>query len=228
VKALPLATDPGDCWNRIGVRGDRSCPELATVVHCQNCPVFAAAGRHFLDAPSPDGYLEEWTARLAEPEAEQARDLESVLVFRVGGEWLALPVQALVEVLPLRPVHRIPFRGGLLAGLVNVRGELHLSVRLDRLLGAGAAPGQNGEAAVDDGRGAARLLVAQRGGEAWVFPVDEVDRVHRFPAAELTGVPPTLGRATGRFTRGVFRCDGRAVGYLDEGRLFEALRTKVR
>jgi chemotaxis-related protein WspD len=226
VNRLPLATDRGDCWNRIGVRGDRSCPELATVVHCHNCPVFAAAGRRFLDAPSPDGYLEEWTRRLAEPEAAEARDLESVLVFRVGGEWLALPVTTLVEVLPLRPVHRIPFRGGLLAGLVNVRGELHLAVRLDRLLGVGAAPDRNGEAG--GGRGAARLLVVRRGAEAWVLPVEEVDGVHRFPAAELTGVPPTLARAAGRFTRGVFRCEGRPVGYLDDGRLFEALRAKVR
>ena len=33
--------DLDDCWNRIGVRGDRSCPELARVIHCHNCPVFS-------------------------------------------------------------------------------------------------------------------------------------------------------------------------------------------
>src|SRR4029077_5730556 len=27
-----------DCWNRIGVRGDASCPELKHHVHCRNCP----------------------------------------------------------------------------------------------------------------------------------------------------------------------------------------------
>ena len=31
-----------DCWNRIGVRGDRSCPELKQYVHCRNCPVYSA------------------------------------------------------------------------------------------------------------------------------------------------------------------------------------------
>ena len=56
---LPSAKPASDCWNVIGVRGDRSCPELTTVVHCHHCPVFAAAGRTFLDAPSPPGYLEE-------------------------------------------------------------------------------------------------------------------------------------------------------------------------
>ncbi|NEN98182.1 MAG: chemotaxis protein CheW, partial [Moorea sp. SIO3I7] len=24
-----------DCWNQIGVTGDRSCPELKTFIHCR-------------------------------------------------------------------------------------------------------------------------------------------------------------------------------------------------
>jgi chemotaxis-related protein WspD len=223
---LPLATARDDCWNRIGVWGDRSCPELAGVVHCHNCPVFSAAGRRFLDGRSPDGYLEEWTARLAEPEAEEAHDLQSALAFRLGSEWLALPVAALLEVIPLQPVHRIPFRGGLLAGVVNVRGELHLSVRMDNLLGITRDVESDGAA---NGKAAPRLLVVGRAGEVWVFPVDEVDRVRRFPAAALGPGPPTLGRASARFTRGVFRTSGgRAVGLLDDARLFEVLRARVR
>jgi chemotaxis-related protein WspD len=225
VTTLPTRTAQADCWNRIGVWGDRSCPELATAVHCHSCPVFSAAGRRFLDGESPPGYLEEWAARLAVPEDAEAGDLQGVLVFRLGGEWLALPVGALLEVIPLRPVHRIPFRGGLLAGVVNVRGELHLSVRMDHLLGITRGADQDG---TPSATAVARLLVVGRGAEVWVFPVDEVDRVHRFPAADLGAVPPTLGRAAARFTRGVFRCGSRAVGFLDERRLFEALRTKVR
>src|SRR5947209_7840285 len=96
--SLPVVTEVRDCWNTIGVRGDRSCPELVEFVHCQNCPVFAAAGRGLLDAPSPEGYLEEWTERLAEELEELSCDTRSVLVFRVADEWLALPVEALVEV----------------------------------------------------------------------------------------------------------------------------------
>jgi chemotaxis-related protein WspD len=225
VTTLPLNSAQADCWNRIGVWGDRSCPELATAVHCHSCPVFSAAGRRFLDGESPPGYLEEWTARLAAPEETEAGDLQGVLVFRLGGEWLALPVGALLEVIPLRPVHRIPFRRGLLAGVVNVRGELHLSVRMDHLVGITRGAGEEVAPAA---KAVPRLLVVGRGAEVWVFPVDEVDRVHRFPAAALAPAPPTLGRAAARFTRGVFRCAGRAVGFLDEGRLFEALRTKVR
>ena len=220
-----------DCWNRIGVWGDRSCTELTEVIRCPNCPVFVSAGRDFLAGPSPPGYLEEWTARLAEPEAETAGDLHSVLVFRIGGEWLALAVQTLIEVTSLRPVHRVPFRSGLLAGLVNVRGELYLAVRVDQLLGIQReldriSPANPADKTVSPGP--PRLLVVRQKAETWIFPVDEVDRFHPVPGNDLAPVPPTLAQATARFTRGVFRCAGRAVGYLDEGKLFEALRTRVR
>ncbi len=135
--ALPMSLlDTSEqCWNRIGIRGDRTCPELVTYTHCHNCPVFAAAGRRFLDAPSPKGYLEEWTARGSRPTTSARGEECSVIVFRLGEEWLALPVAVLVEVTRMRAIHRIPHRGGLLAGLANIRGELLLCIRLDLLLG---------------------------------------------------------------------------------------------
>jgi chemotaxis-related protein WspD len=226
---LPMTAERQDCWNRIGVWGDRSCPELTAVIHCHNCPVFSDAGRRFLASPPPDGYLEAWTARLAEKEDEESTEVQGVLIFRLGDEWLALPVTALREVISLRPIHRIPFHEGLLAGVVNVRGELHLSIRMDHLLGLSHREDVNGDRSPSPGRKAVpRLLVAGHGTETWVFRVDEVDRVHRLAMGELKPVPPTLGRAAIRFTRGVFCCPDRAVGLLDEERLFEVLRTSVR
>ena len=71
------------CWHKIGVWGDRSCPELAAVTHCHNCPVFAAAGRRFLDAPSPPDYLDEWTDRLA------TADDASYAIFELTGGVIA-------------------------------------------------------------------------------------------------------------------------------------------
>ncbi len=221
--ALPTTHDR--CWARIGVWGDRSCPELTAAVHCHNCPVFGAAGRGFLEGPPPAGYLDEWTARLAEPAEARAGDRRGVLVFRLGGEWLALSVTALHEVIPVRPVHRVPLRGGLLAGIVNVRGELHLAVHLDRLLGIARAAG---DPAAPAARAIPRLLVAGRPGATWVLPADEVDRVHRIAAADLAAAPPTLDRAAAHYSRGVFRRADRAIGWLDEERLFETLRTSVR
>jgi chemotaxis-related protein WspD len=220
--SLPVVTD---CWNKIGVRGDHSCPELPRVVHCHNCAVFAGAGRRFLDAPSPEGYLEEWTKRLAAPIETASSDLVGVLIFRLAEEWLALSVQALVEVTTPRPVHRVPHRGGVLAGLVNIRGELALCARLDLILGVEAG---DSVAVSRSGRSLGRLLVVERDGERWVFAVDEVDQVRRFESREIVSVPATVGRATARLSRGVFHWQGRAIGLLDDERLFQTLRARTR
>lgn len=226
---LPLLPEQPDCWNRIGVWGDRSCPELDGVVHCHNCPIFRAAGRRFLASPAPEGYQDDWTARLAAEEDQEVADRQGVLIFRLGDEWLALPVAALHEVLSIRAIHRIPFHGGLLAGVVNVRGELHLAIRMDHLLGITARAKEEGDRApAPGGKSVPRLLLAGRGAETWVFRVEEVDRVHRLANREVKPVPPTLRRAATRYTRGVFNSKDRAVGLLDEGRLFEVLRTSVR
>lgn len=215
----PLATVPAtDCWNRIGVRGDGSCPTLAEVVHCQNCPVFAAAGRRFLDAPAPPGYRDEWTARLASIDDEDTCEGTSVLVFRLADEWLALPVPVLVEVTPLKPVRRVPHRTGVLAGVVNMRGELTLCAHLGKVLGIA-----NG--AISD---TGRMLVVRRDSDRWAFAVAEVDRVHRVPNASVGRPPATVARAASHLTRGVFPLGDRAVGLIDEGRLFDTLRAKLR
>ena len=215
-----IATDA--CWHKIGVWGDRSCPELQKFTHCHNCPVFATAGRRFLDAPSPPGYLDEWRDRLATPEELAAHDEFSVLVFRLGDEWLALPVSVLVEVTPLRVPHRIPQRGGLLAGVVNIRGELHLCVRLELLLGI--APSDKPGGAKNN----PRLIVIRNAAEGWAFTADEVDQVHRVPGQSLTPAAPTLSRAVAKLTRGVFTISDHSVGLLDDVRLFQAIRERVR
>jgi chemotaxis-related protein WspD len=227
--SLPTNEDRTDCWSSIGVWGDRSCSELPPVVHCHNCSVFQAAGRRFLAGPAPEGYLESWTTRLAETDKQEGGEGRGVLIFRLGDEWLALPVVALREVVSLRPVRRIPFQTPLLAGAVNVRGELHLAIYLDRLLGQTYSPDDKSTLSSSDDFGSnRRLIVAGDSNHTWVFPVDEVDRVYRLIPAELKPVPPTLGRATVRLACGVFRNRDRAVGLLDEGRLFEVVRTGLR
>lgn len=218
--ALTVLDPQEQCWNKIGIRGDRSCPELLKHTHCNNCPVFAAAGRRFLDAPTPTGYLDEWTSRLAGRDGTRDGDETSVLVFRLGDEWLALPVAVLVEVTRPRVLHRVPHRGGLLAGMVNIRGELQLCVRLDLLLGTTVVEGDD-----EDLR---RLVVIRRDSEGWVFAADEVDQVHRVLVPDLSSAAPTLARSHGKLTRGVFPHENRSVGLLDDARLFQALRERLK
>ena len=210
------------CWDRIGVGGDRSCPELVQHAHCRNCPVFASAARTFFDRPPPPDYLTEWTALLACPEPESDRDRLSAVIFRLHGEWLALATACLVEVTLPRPIHRIPQRSNhVLAGLVNIRGQLHLCVSLHGALGI-EPPDK-----VPIGQSAAgqqRLLVIEHRGERWVFAADEVHGVEPINRDRLRKVPGTLSNPAHHFSQAVFSWQDRHVGLLDEERVLAVFR----
>lgn len=223
-------TDPAvpaidDCWNRIGIAGDRTCPELETYVHCRNCPVFAHAAGRFFDRPAPEGYLADWSRRLAAPvPASDAKDL-SLLIFRLRDECLALPSRAVVEVTTTRPFHRIPHRSNdTLLGLVNLRGQLHLQVSLHGLLGVNdhATPPTPSPTGGKDDK--PRLVVIRGDGETWVFEADQVLGVHRFAKSRLDNVPSTLANPAYSFSRAVIDWQGKSVGLLDDPRVFSALR----
>src|SRR5262249_47283427 len=131
-------------------------------------------------------------------------------------------IRRAVEVAPARTARRIPHRSDrLLAGLVNIRGELHLCASLYELLGV--------EPPAPDPAGGARprLLVVGHRQRRWVFAVDEVLGVSRPSLRELRPVPVTLARGVAHYTRGVFTLEGRDVGLLDEDQVFEALKRRV-
>jgi chemotaxis-related protein WspD len=221
----PAAT-VASCWNEIGVMGDHTCPELTRAIHCRNCGVFAAAAEAFLHRPAPPGYLAEWSRCLDDDDpctsdgSGTLRQGLGVVVFRLGAEWLALPATVVVEVTPVRPVHRIPHRSNeLLAGLVNLRGQLHLCASLHRLLGT--EPGPTADAHGPDH--AARMIVIRREAESWVFIADQVLAVPRVPLDLLQSVPATLANPAVSFSKSLFQWLDRSVGLLDESRLFDAL-----
>ncbi len=218
--SLPLMTPVGDCWNRIGVGGDRTCPALEEHVHCRNCPVFAEAARGFFNRRAPEGYLAEWAELLGRPAEKGSADDSALLVFRLGGEWLALALSVVAEVTALRPVHRVPHRSNrVFAGLVSLRGQLQLCVSLHGLLGVTPT-----DPAVDPSSNP-RLVVIRKDSETWAFPAEEVSGVHRVARDRLQKVPSTLANPLGSFGRAIFaRDDGRSVDVLDEPRVFESLR----
>ena len=211
------------CWRHVGVGGDRTCAELATFIHCRNCPVLAAAARRFFDRPAPSGYLESWQTILEQPAADLDADASSVLIFRLGNEWLSLPTAVLVEVTQPRQLHRLPHRSGtIIAGIVNIRGQLQVCIRLEGLLGLDATAKEPPIAALT-----ARLLVVERAGARWAFRVDEVAGVHRVPKRSLRDVPATVSGADTRATVALFAWQDRTVGLLDEARLLDGLPRQI-
>jgi chemotaxis-related protein WspD len=213
-----------DCWNRIGVRGDRSCAELRRHIHCRNCPVFSAAARARLDVPAPAGFRQTATEHFARPAQAEAgyavsADTQSVIVFRLRAEWYAIRTAVCLEIADLRPIHSLPHRrDGAVLGVANVRGGLLVCVSLAFILGVTAQP----EAAPAQSRRAAvpRLLVTRGSAGAVVFPVDEVQGMERFRARDLKDIPATVARARATYTQALMPLGDRTVGLLDEQLLF--------
>jgi chemotaxis-related protein WspD len=237
-----------DCWNRIGVRGDGSCPRLAGYIHCRNCPVHDAAAARVLDrereeaAGAVPGH--EALYRQAERSPGDEADTTSWLVFRIGDEWLGLPTPIFQQVAQLRPIHSLPHRRHrAVLGVVNVRGTLLVCASLARLFGIaselgqdGRRPGQQSGQPGVDARDLARLLVVEPGGDAGergdagnpiVFPVDAVDGVHRFARADFQPVPATLASMSASHAVAVTAWKGGTVGLLDAAKLFETLNRSL-
>ena len=210
-----------DCWNRIGVRGDKSCPLLVEHVHCRNCPVYAKAAIELLDRYALDRSAEDLLAVVDEryqalPAGVASR---SLLVFRLADEWLALPTRSLIEVANLQPVHSLPHqRARALLGVANVRGELVPCLSLVELLGV-----DGNAAAVGNGRTVPRMIILAAEGGAVVAPVDEVDGIHRIELKRLEAGAATSSHAANRFTQAVIHFRGRSVRVLDEVSLLSAM-----
>lgn len=221
--SVPAAPGLADCWNKIGVSGDSSCPELPKHVHCRNCPVYSAAGAALLNRELPVHYREEWTEHFAKEKSRAAPGKLSSVIFRIGSEWLALPSRVFHEVAEYRPIHSLPHRhNGLVLGLVNFRGELLACVSLSRLLGLERESVRQKPCKVYE-----RLVVAEWQGTLLTFPVHEVHGIHRYNPEEVQESPATIALACTTFTRGMIIWEGRKVGCLDENSLFATLNRSL-
>jgi chemotaxis-related protein WspD len=184
--------------------------------------------------------------------ATSERNGVAVLIFRIGQEWLAFRTQTVAEVTLPRPVHRIPHRSNdVLIGLVNLRGQLQLCISLAGLLGVewteGAHPSSSPQARPDveaagTGSGADshggpgekftaapgnRLVVLRDRdrAETWVFPAEEVVGVHRLARSQVGGVSSSLANPDVSFSQAILSWQDRSVSFLDEQRVFAALRS---
>lgn len=205
-----------DCWNRIGVRGDRSCPQLEEHIHCRNCPVHAAAAISLLDRYSLGS--EHLELAPVEAVAKGVEEGRPHLIFRLGEEWLGLPTRALAEVAPACVVHSLPHqRSPALLGVANVRGTLVACISLGELLGLDSRT-----VARDATRIVPRMLILAATGGPILSPVDEVDGIHELDEKAIVAASAQSHAANDRFTHGVMQWRNRSIRLLDQNALLDA------
>lgn len=184
-----------------------------------------SAASRLLDCEMPEDYRAEWTAIVSARQHKVDAGKKSVLVFRIGAEWLSISTSVLQEIAELPQVHRLPHRrGGLLNGLVCVRGELLLSIALDVLLQITKLPDDRQAEAQNSH---ARLLICDKKGSRFAFPVNDILGVRTYIPRDLKEIPATLAKAVSRHAMGVLKMENRVVGYLDDERLFQYLDKNI-
>ncbi|MNE55868.1 CheW-like domain protein [compost metagenome] len=185
---------------------------LVEHIHCRNCAVYASAATRLLDRYS-----------LSQDAHEQAQVQEegggrSMLLFRLGEEWLALATRCLVEVAPLQPVHSLPHqRSRALQGVANVRGALVPCLSLADLLDLDVLGTASTSARVMP-----RMLIIAAAGGSVVVRVDEVDGIHGLDPERLVH-----DKGETRFTAAVLQWRGRSVRVLDEEQVLSAVNRSL-
>jgi len=213
------------CWTTIGIRGDRSCPELSKHVHCRNCQRYESAVRGLLNHEPPETYVEEFTKIIAEPEIKEAGQKQTVMVFRLGAEWLALPAGLFVELARPRPIRRIPHRSNaIFLGLVSIRGDIQLCFSVGGLLDV--HPAEDGKAAPSAGL-LRRFCVISKLNRTLVFPADEVHGLGGYAENELQPVPVTVAKTLQKYTVGVITINNRQTGLINDDLLLAAFERSL-
>lgn len=217
-----------DCWNKIGVWAkskQRTCARLEDVIHCANCEIFSQAGKTLLEGEAPVGYLEEWAKLLSVKKIKKNYHTRSIILFRLGDEWLGIETGLLDEVVSMRAVHSIPHRrSSILNGLTNIRGELQLCISLGKLMSItrGEIAGTNVVKGIYE-----RMVVMSFNGVKFVFPVSEVRGVYRFGDNEVQDSPATAMNCSVHYIKGMLDIEGRHVGIIDHELLFPALERVI-
>jgi len=211
-----------DCWNTIGVwrKTDKKCEKLSDVIHCYNCDVYSNAGRSLLNRESPEGYTNEWADILAEQKTEQSSGMQSAIVFRLGAEWLALPVMVVNEISLLKNIYAIPHnKNNAIKGMVNIRGELVICMSLGNLFGIE----KPNEELIDEEHSINRLIMIREKKGHVVFPVSEIDGIIHYNPAKLSPAPDTIKSSTSNFIIGISNSNERNIGCIDHTALIEKI-----
>lgn len=216
-----------DCWNTIGVwrSGTQKCEKLDDVTHCYNCSVYADAGRSLLNRPAPDGYGDEWADVLATEKKAKSKDSVSAVVFRLGSEWLALPVNMINEITLLRNIYDIPHnKNKKIRGMVNIRGELIVCMSLGYLLGVDKPD----EDLINEEHSINRLIMIREKNGYVVFPVSEIDGIMYYDPEKIVAAPDTIRNSNLNFIHGVASFNDKNIGCIDHKILIDNIASTLK
>lgn len=186
----------------------------------------AASARKLLERPPESVYIEQWTELVVKEKGESKASTEkSLVIFRLGLEWFALPTIVFFDVAPVRVIHKIPHRSDqVIRGLVNLKGRLVLCVDLYHLLEIAPVSESNANSQQEKIK---RMLSIQSEEGEWIFIVDELYGIYHTLGEQMENVPVTIAKSKANYLRGMLLWDRHSVGLIDEELLFYSLAKKT-
>lgn len=136
-------------------------------------------------------------------------DQATYVTLNLAGQWCAVPVLCVRDVLAHQTIAAIPLAPPEVAGNLNLRGRIVTAIDLRARLGLPPrAPGAP-----------AMSIVTEHGNELTALLVDQVSEVLTLPAAGLEANPPTLPSIWAEHSLGIYRLPDRLMVVLDVARL---------
>lgn len=137
---------------------------------------------------------------------------ESVIIFRLGVEWFALPTDIFEEIASPHPVHQIPHLSGqVILGFVNWDGQLQLTINLHAFLHIERTNEPHYMAAIKDKEA------------LWIFAVDEIEGICLFDALEVQAIAlPFL--VAENYSKGIIKKEKKSITVLDPSLIFSSLQ----
>lgn len=203
-----------NCWYEIGDWGTGICPELDKVGRCKYCSVYINSGRKLFDRIVSDELVDEWTEIVSKPKEKKEEKTVSVVIFRIGTEWLAINTHAFKEVIEKKFIHTIPYRTNkFFKGICNVNGELLLCFSIPDIFGL-----------IKTDEDSTKMVVLLENNNRYVFEVDEFDSVASISEESIQKPPSTISKSIDAHINGIFDFKNQRIGLIDSNKLFTALK----
>ncbi|HNX26615.1 MAG TPA: chemotaxis protein CheW [Phycisphaerae bacterium] len=186
------------------------------------------AREEFFSRPLSEDYTHIWSELLSRNKQDtNADETSSVVIFRIGNRWLALPSQTIKSIADVHTPHRIPHHAGAMRGIANIDGELTLCFSLDFLIKHEEEPPES-TVPQNAKKPSPRMLVIGFEKQTWGFTADEVLGVFNISAQKLQKTPVTVSKSPTKLTQHVFECKGLRVGLIDEELLVRAMERSLK
>lgn len=213
------------CWDKLGVFGEGTCNLLDEFYHCKNCPVYASGGRYLLEREIAPEMISEWSRLISLPKEIESGDKVSLVIFRIGEEWLGINTNIFQEAAVSKYVHFVPSRtNDYFIGIINVNGELLRCISLAKFLNLPPVmlDSENIKTKVFK-----NLLVIFDEFSRIAFPVDEYLGVASLSQSIMSEPPQTVVKHEHSVSRQIFSFKNRNVALIDEKKLFNSINRKI-